>query len=278
MRPCPCPATSDPSLRRFPWRRWKTAFAKAGGGTGPLQSSYLSQAHEDYADDETPELGGADLAALLARVWTSADVRKAGEAAARLRPALAAADGSATGYDVVSIVQDDRPFLVDSVMGELADAGVSVRALFHPVVTLGRDASGARIAGDHRESMIVVVIDPLPAERRETLTAALVQTLADVQAAVADHGAMHALMERSVAHLEACPGTVDPPWSPRRWSSCAGSTPTISSSSAPATTTIRAPPTAAMPMRSRWVRSRPGSASCAIRSAPSCAAPPSPPS
>jgi glutamate dehydrogenase len=185
-------------------------FAKAGGGTGPLQSSYLSQAHEDYADDETPELGGADMAALLARVWTSADVRKTGEAARISVQPLAAADGSATGYDVVAIVQDDRPFLVDSVMGELADAGVSVRALFHPVVTLGRDASGARIAGSDRESMIVVVIDPLPAERREALTDALAQTLADVQAAVADHGAMHELMERSVAHLEACPGTIDP--------------------------------------------------------------------
>ncbi|QTC90809.1 NAD-glutamate dehydrogenase [Brevundimonas goettingensis] len=184
-------------------------FAKAGGGTGPLQSSYLSQAHEDYADDETPELGGADLAALLARVWTSADVRKSGEAARVSVQPLAAADGSATGYDVIAIVQDDRPFLVDSVMGELADAGVSVRALFHPVVTLGRDAAGARTAGSDRESMIVVVIDPLPAERREALTAALVETLADVQAAVADHAAMHELMERSVAHLEACPGTVD---------------------------------------------------------------------
>ena len=186
------------------------AFGKAGGGGGPLQTSYLAQAYEDYAADETPELGGPDLAALLARVWASSELRQAGESPRVVVQPLAAADGAATGYDVVSIVQDDRPFLVDSVMGELADAGVSVRALFHPVVSLGRDASGARNAGDARESMIVVVIDPLPAERRETLTAALVQTLADVQSAVTDHGAMHALMERSVAHLEACPGTVDP--------------------------------------------------------------------
>ena len=185
------------------------AFGKAGGGGGPLVHTYLAQAHEDYAADETPELGGPDLAALLARVWTSAGVRKAGETPRIVVQPLAAADDSATGYDVVSIVQDDSPFLVDSVMGELADAGVSVRALFHPVVTLGRDASGSREAGEQRESMIVVVIDPVPVERRETLTAALAQTLADVQAAVADYGAMHDLMERSVAHLEACPGTVD---------------------------------------------------------------------
>ncbi|HEX8471891.1 MAG TPA: NAD-glutamate dehydrogenase [Brevundimonas sp.] len=188
----------------------EAAFEKAGGGGGPLVRAYLTQAHEDYAADETPELGGPDLAALLARVWTSADVRKTGEAARIVAQSLVAADGSGTGYDLVSIIQDDRPFLVDSVMGELADAGVSVRALFHPVVTLGRDVSGARKTGDQRESMIVVIIDPLPAERREALTTALAQTLADVQAAVSDHAAMHDLMERSVAHLEACPGTVDP--------------------------------------------------------------------
>jgi len=179
-----------------------------------LEQSYLAQAWEDYAADETPELDGADLAALLASGWRSAEVRKADEAPRITVRPLTRADGRPAGYDVVSILQDDRPFLVDSVMGELADAGVSVRALFHPVVTLDRLGEGRRKTPERdgaggRESMILVIIDPLPAERREALEGALAQTLADVHAAVGDHAAMSALMERSVASLEKCPGTID---------------------------------------------------------------------
>src|SRR5690606_13956924 len=127
---------------------------------GATEKSFLAQAFDDYAADETPELGGDDLAALLAQVWRSAKTRQAGEPARVTVGALAGADGTPTGYDSVLILQDDAPFLVDSVLGELADAGVTVRALFHPV---------AEIEAGRRDSLIIVVVDPLPQERRDVL-------------------------------------------------------------------------------------------------------------
>jgi len=160
--------------------------------------SYLHQAWDDYAADETPELNGADLGALLASVWLSAGQRKADEARITIGP-LTGAAGHPAGYDSICIAQDDRPFLVDSVMGELAEAGVTVRSMYHPVV---------EIAG-RRVSLIVVVIDPLPQERRDALGEGLAQTMADVRDAVIDHAAMNALMARSIAHLEASPRGVD---------------------------------------------------------------------
>lgn len=181
------------------------AFAEAIGQSkapadGSQEQAFLVQAHEDYAADETPELGGGDLATVLAEAWkVGAAFRPGSEPDIRVGP-LKAADAASGTYDIVQIVQDDRPFLVDSVMGEMADAGASVRALFHPIVT--------RNTG--RQSVIVVVIDPLPPERREALAQSIRQALDDVHSAVADHDAMSALMERSVAHLEACPGGVDP--------------------------------------------------------------------
>jgi glutamate dehydrogenase len=193
----------------------KRAFAAALGKKGaldPLEQSFVDQACEDYAEDETPELDAGDVGALLASAWRWADQRTPGEAPRVTVIPLAAAGGRATPYDVLQIVQDDRPFLVDSLMGELADAGVSVRALFHPVIPLLRGPEGSRRASSDgsRESLIVIVIDPLPAERRAALTAGVVQTLADVHAAVADFPTMRDLMQRSVAHLEACPGGIDP--------------------------------------------------------------------
>jgi glutamate dehydrogenase len=168
------------------------AFTGAGGIVDAGAKSYLAQAYEDYAGDETPELDLAGFAALLAEVWKGVGARPAGQDAdISVRPL--------SGYDVVTILQDDRPFLVDSVMGELADAGVSVRALYHPVCA---PASGAR------QSTIMVVIDPLPSERRQALAAALAVALSDVRYAVDDHAAMSALMEQSISHLRACPGGI----------------------------------------------------------------------
>ena len=45
----------------------EAAFAKiVGTGPGAVEQTYLTQAHEDYSADETPERSGEDLAALLA--------------------------------------------------------------------------------------------------------------------------------------------------------------------------------------------------------------------
>jgi len=179
----------------------EASFAVAvGGPPGPAAKSFLVQAHEDYAADEAPELGGEDLAALLALAWAAAEGRSHGEPARITLSRLNGADGRPLGYDVLIVIQDDRPFLVDSVMGELAEAGVSVRCMFHPVT----DEDGGR------ESTIIVVLDPLPQERRDALGEAMAQTLADVAGAVNDHAAMADLMGRAIAHLEAGPKGVDP--------------------------------------------------------------------
>ena len=183
----------------------EAGFGKVvGGPPGPDAKSYLAQAWEDYAADEAPELGGPDLAFLLASVWRSADGRTAGEPPRISLGPLTGSDGRPTGYDTLAIVQDDRPFLVDSVMGALAEAGVTVRSMYHPVI--GRDGG---THDDTRVSVIIVVVDPLPQERRDALGEALAQTMADVRSAVEDHAAMNALMARSISHLETSPPGVD---------------------------------------------------------------------
>ncbi len=186
-------------------------FAAAGGGEpGPLELDFLKQALEDWSADETPEIGLSDLGAVLAGVWAATARRGAGDPPRVEVTPLRGSDGP-TGLDLITVLQDDGPFLVDSVMGELADAGVYVRAMFHPVVAVGRDASGARASGaSGRESLIVVLVDALPQDRRDALVAGLSATLQDVAAAVADHGAMNAAMSRAIEHLRAGPKGVDP--------------------------------------------------------------------
>ncbi|MCQ4034140.1 NAD-glutamate dehydrogenase, partial [Klebsiella pneumoniae] len=61
-----------------------------------------------------------------------------------------------------------------------------------------------------RESLSVVVVDPMPQERRDALRAGLLATLADVAAAVGDPTVMNAAMAGAIDHLRAGPAGVDP--------------------------------------------------------------------
>ena len=89
-------------------------------------------------------------------------------------------------------MQDDAPFLVDSVMGEIADQGLSVRAMFHPIVEVRRERTGDRggSGAPRRESMIQVILDPVGADREQALVRGVGETLKDVRADV------HRLRER----------------------------------------------------------------------------------
>ncbi|HEY0052188.1 MAG TPA: NAD-glutamate dehydrogenase, partial [Caulobacteraceae bacterium] len=171
------------------------AFAKAAGlkgAPGPLEQTFLEQALEDYVADETPELDAETFARVLAEFWAYGENRPIGDPP-RVQVRQAAVTAGRAPYDLVEVIQDDGPFLVDSVMGELSDAGVSVQGLYHPVLDLG---------DGRRESMILVVVDPLSDERRAALTAGLEATLDDVRLTVRDHGAMLEMMRRSIGALE----------------------------------------------------------------------------
>ncbi len=187
------------------------AFAREIGAQslGEMEQAFLAQAHDDYIEDEAPGIDGAAFARILARFWAFAEERQAGSPpAVRVRPAHEAEVDAP--YDLIEIVQDDGPFLVDSVMGDLAEAGVSVRAMFHPLIGCRRAEGGERKpCAETRESMILVIVDPMTQERRDAIRRGLNETLADVRMAVDDHTAMAELMAESIERLEAGAPGVD---------------------------------------------------------------------
>ncbi|MGI4818318.1 MAG: NAD-glutamate dehydrogenase [Janthinobacterium lividum] len=173
------------------------AFAQvASGPPGAFQSSLLAQVMEDYEADETPELGAEDLAVLLANVVKADQEREPGSPAIIKVSPLLNAKGQNSGYDHVLILQDDGPFLVDSVLGELADAGVTVRAFYHPII---------EISAGRRDSLIILIIDPLPQERRDTLGEGLAAAMSDARLAVQDHGGMIEMMDGAIDRLKNTP-------------------------------------------------------------------------
>ncbi|MEJ2816563.1 NAD-glutamate dehydrogenase [Caulobacter sp. CCG-8] len=191
-------AKLDPKAAATPSSGLVSAFGKALGQetlTAP-QAQFAAQVQEDWSAEELPGFEAGDIAHALVDFW------RFGEAACeplciRVRPAVRAAPGLDGGTDLKSdlleIVQPDRPFLVDSIMGAIAEQGFSVRAMFHPVI--------ATPAG--RRSMIQVYLAPVGEDREAALVEAVRDALADVQLAVDDFDAMKALIRRTIDELRA---------------------------------------------------------------------------
>jgi glutamate dehydrogenase len=111
----------------------------------------------------------------------------------------------------IAIINDDKPFLVDSVAAAIAAQGVAIDLLLHPVIAVERDGAGM-IAGlgnagakaaQARESLIYIETPRVDARQRRELTEALEATLADVQAAVRDWPQLQAAMAGDAAQAEA---------------------------------------------------------------------------
>ena len=188
---------TSPRPREAGKESFATGFARAlvRERLDPVVRDFLDQAAEDWRADELPALAPADVAANVMAAWTAAAaVEPDGEPLVALLPARDAA-GERLAMDLLVTAQADKPFLVDSVMGELGEQGHVIKAMFHPVVRLkGRDVS-----------IIVVVLEPVGEDRSEALISGVQATLADVAMAVADFPAMLALMASAAAELETSP-------------------------------------------------------------------------
>jgi glutamate dehydrogenase len=113
----------------------------------------------------------------------------------------------------LAIINDDMPFLVDSIAATIGAHGVVIDRIIHPVVCVTRDAGGAltavgdadgdggKAAGGAPESMIYIEMERADARDRKELVAALERNLADVRSAVADWQAMQDVMAGDAAAL-----------------------------------------------------------------------------
>ncbi|WP_095012271.1 NAD-glutamate dehydrogenase domain-containing protein [Tsuneonella mangrovi] len=113
----------------------------------------------------------------------------------------------------IGLVNDDMPFLVDSVAATIADHGLSIDRLVHPVVRVKRSARGnlKEFPGKdgenvRRESMIYVETPRVDARQRRELERDLRTTLADVRAAVGDWQKMRTAMLDDAARIEDAEG------------------------------------------------------------------------
>jgi glutamate dehydrogenase len=108
----------------------------------------------------------------------------------------------------IGIVNDDMPFLVDSVANAVARRQITIHRLLHPVVCVNRDDKGALhdvelICTDkkRRESMMYVELDRVDARERQELAADLKQVLDDVRLAVRDWPKLQGKMQADAKEI-----------------------------------------------------------------------------
>ena len=164
-----------------------SADRNVGGLEDALRSALLGSTLPGEAEG----LDDSEAERIVAFVIKAAAVRKPGEPVISIRSAGADTPGQRRMQLVV--VNDDMPFLVDSVALTLAARQIEVHRLLHPVVSVRRDATGklshildADSSGERRESIIYMNVERADARVRHALQRELEGVLADVRAAVQD--------------------------------------------------------------------------------------------
>ncbi|MEQ8604891.1 MAG: NAD-glutamate dehydrogenase [Marivibrio sp.] len=160
---------------------------------------------DDIADREAEDLYGAALS-----MWSFGQERPPGEPKIRVYNPRFEQHGWHSTHTVIELVNDNMPFLVDSVTMELARQGLTVHLVVHPIFGVERDAKG--VAQDFpsvkadpsklpRESFMHVEIDEQsdPAALK-SVEEGLQAILSDVRAAVEDWARMR---EKAVEVVDA---------------------------------------------------------------------------
>ncbi|MFO1038643.1 MAG: NAD-glutamate dehydrogenase [Geminicoccaceae bacterium] len=159
----------------------------------------------DLVERDPGDLYGAALAVLRL-----AEVREPGEVNLRVYNPRLDQHGWQSTHTVVEIVNDDMPFLVDSVSMELQRHGLGIHLIVHPVLAIERDEGGrltdvatpVDLPDVRRESLMHIEVDRISdTDLMAALETDLRRILHDVRAAVVDWQAMTGKVEVALADL-----------------------------------------------------------------------------
>ncbi len=107
----------------------------------------------------------------------------------------------------LAVVNDDMPFLVDSISGAIAAHDLGVHRIIHPVIPVERDATGKLVAigtdaeKGARESMVYIEMERADAKTRRALVAEIERTLEHVRDVVEDWRPLQMAMGADAAQI-----------------------------------------------------------------------------
>jgi glutamate dehydrogenase len=180
------------------------AAERLGGSRAAMVQRFLHQFYGHVPPADVLERRPEDLYGAALSLWQFAQARTPGRAKLRVINPKIEVEGWRAPATVMEIVNDDMPFLVDSVTAALHGEGLTVHLVIHPILHLTRDENGKietldepGTPGALRESVMHVEVSSLTDEARlRALAKRLESVLEDVRAAVGDWRAMCETCER----------------------------------------------------------------------------------
>ncbi len=164
--------------------------------------------------DDMAAIETAALAQLVRHAYKFASDRRPGRPKIEIRQD----DALGAGSTVIEIINDDMPFLVDSVLGLLNERGLEIDLVLHPLITVERNNKGGLKAilpdeerhadGAAVESFIHLHVRRLEADMVAGLKDELVAVLKDVRTAVLDWRPMLDRLHAVVSHFKTDPPPV----------------------------------------------------------------------
>jgi glutamate dehydrogenase len=173
--------------------------ASAKSASEPGLHAFFEGLFKNAAPEDINRFTPDDLSALARVVFKCATARKKGESVVDVFSPADEEKSYGQNESILVAVNDDMPFLFDSLIGELNAQGAGLRAVFHPIIKLD----------DIATSVIVAVLDPLPEEKRKALIDGAHATFAQVCVAVRDWKAMGAKLLDAVTGLKKHPPRID---------------------------------------------------------------------
>jgi glutamate dehydrogenase len=167
-----------------------------------IRQFYANVPVGDIAQDSPEDLFCAALS-----LWQFAGKRQPGKPKLRVFNPRQDEHGWRSGHTVVEIVNDDMPFLVDSVTAELGRLGLDVHLVVHPIMRVTRDKAGqmTELGQDQApaESIMQIRVTQIAqAAKQEQVAARLDSVLTDVRNAVVDWREMRARLAESIAEID----------------------------------------------------------------------------
>ncbi len=189
------------SMRDFDWRLF-------------LQTYYAHVEDTDLAQRDPSELAAIALSHLMF------GLRRRRTALVRVFNPSLREHGYLSPHTVIEVVNDDMPFLVDSVSLALTERALTLHFIAHPIIAVARDAAGLlrsvakRDPQDKKQKLesfqhleVDRIVDP---QALAALAAQIERSLRDVRVACADWGRMRNAARTTAQDLTAMSARLDP--------------------------------------------------------------------
>jgi glutamate dehydrogenase len=195
------PIRPPKSMRGLDWRRF-------------LQTYFANVDSKDLADREPKDLAAAALSHLLFAM------HRRRTALVRVYNPTLREDGFVSPHTIIDVVNDDMPFLVDSISLALSERSLTLHFLAHPIFAVTRDRAGklsaldrrneAKNAKQHLESFQHVEIDRIVDPKAlKALSGQIERSMRDVRVACADWARMRAAARNAAVDLSSMSARVD---------------------------------------------------------------------